>query len=153
LSGAREAIQRGAKIIFLDNMTAMRLPRGDRRDLEFQDFLVQARALANESGVPFVVISHAKRREGLDVDQLPLLTDCAESSAFEKLCRLAYGLCRNKDSNTLTVGVLKNTNGRAWRKFDLELRPDSALVDGEKEKPGPQPWPWSEEVRDGDGRL
>lgn len=147
LSGARDAINRGAKAIFLDNMTAMRFPRGERRDLEFQDFLVAARGLANETGVPFVAISHAKRREGLDVSDLPLLTDCAESSAYEKLCRLAYGLARNKGDNTLKVGVLKNTNGKAWQKFDLELRPESALVEAEERQP--KPWNWGREVEHG----
>lgn len=150
LSAARDAIaNRGARAVFLDNMTAMRLPRGDRRDLEFQDFLVQARAMSNETGVPFVVISHAKRREGLDVDSIPLLTDAAESSAYEKLCRLAYGLSRSRKDNALTVAVLKNTNGKAWTKFQLGLHPDSALVEEERTKS----WDWSREVEAGDGRL
>lgn len=150
LSASRDAINRGARAIFLDNMTAMRLPRGERRDLEFQDFLVAARALANETGVPFVVISHAKRREGLDVNDLPMLTDCAESSAYEKLCRLAYGLARSKKDDSITVGVLKNTNGRAWQKFSLVLRTDSALVETERrQNTPPRAWDWSKEVSDG----
>lgn len=147
LSASRDAIHKGAKVVFLDNMTAMRFPRGERRDLEFQDFLCAVREMANETGVPFVAISHAKRREGLDVDELPQLTDCAESSAYEKLCRLAYGLARNKTDNTLKIGVLKNTNGRAWVKFKLQLRPESALV--EQDTPTPKAWGWSHEVENG----
>ena len=135
LFAARNAVMRhGARAVFLDNMTAMQWERGARMDLEIQDFLSAARALANELEVPFVVLSHVKRREGLDVGDMPRLTDCAETSAFEKLCRMGYGLCRQKKGDTLVVGVLKNTNGRAFIKFDLQLRPASALIEAELRK-------------------
>ena len=139
LLSARMAIRRGARAIFLDNMTAMRFQRGHRMDLEMQDFLTAARALADENGVPFVVLSHVRRREGLDVDQMPGLTDCSETSAFEKLSRVAYGLCRAKKSERLSVAVLKNTNGRAWSRFELALNPVSALVSADTEAPSPGP--------------
>lgn len=132
LLGARVVIRKlGARIVFLDNMTAMRFGRGPRMDLEIQDFLTAARALADETGVPFVVLSHVKRRDELDVGDMPRLTDCSETSAFEKLSRLAYGLSRQKKTETLTVGVLKNTGGRAYVKFELTLRPSSALIEAE----------------------
>lgn len=135
LFAARAAVRhRGAQAIFLDNMTAMRFERSGRLDLEIQDFLVAARALANEMQVPFVVLSHVKRRDDLDVGDMPRLTDCSETSAFEKLCRLAYGLSREKKTDALKIAVLKNTNGRAHMGFTLALRPSSALVEAEERK-------------------
>lgn len=129
---ARDAVlNHGAKALFLDNMTAMRFQRGPRMDLDIQDFLVSARALATEHGVPFVVLGHIKRRDGLTETDMPRLTDCAETSAFEKLCRVGYGLCRSKENGGIKLAVLKNTNGRSHTLFNYRIDPVSALVEQE----------------------
>lgn len=130
LQGARHAVtELGAKCVCLDNMTAMRFTRGPRMDLEMQDFLADARAMADELKVPFVVLSHVKRKEGASAATMPKLTDCSETSAFEKLSRCALGLAREPDSDVLTVGVLKHTNGKAGYEFDLTFRAKAALVE------------------------
>lgn len=144
LYAARNAItNRGARCIFLDNMTSMRIPRGPRMDLEIQDFLTAARALADETGVPFVVLAHVKRRDDLSITDMPRLTDIAESAAFEKLCRLGFGLCIVKQDaaerkahkpRQVKVAILKNTNGRAFSDCILTLRPSSALLEPEAPK-------------------
>jgi replicative DNA helicase len=126
LHGAREAFQMGARAVFLDNMTAMRIPRTDRRDLEFQDFLTQARSMAKEVNRPFVVVSHTKLIDGRKIDDMPRLIDCSESSSFDKLARLAYGVVKREDE--VHIGVLKNNNGAAGKQVALKFDPISALV-------------------------
>lgn len=134
LRSSRSIIAKGATCVFLDNMTAMSFSAQDRRDLLFQDFLVQARALANETGVPFVVLSHVAKGNVGDIYEMPKLSDCSETTAFEKLSRLAFGLCLKKPSqkspnkNRMTLAVLKNTNGESRITFDLEIEPSTALL-------------------------
>jgi hypothetical protein len=62
---------------------------------------------------------------------MPHLTDCTETSAYEKICRLAYGLARNPETNQVEIGVLKNTNGESHISVKLQLRPSSALLEAE----------------------
>jgi replicative DNA helicase len=146
LYSARHAVRElGAKLVTLDNITAMRFTRGPRMDLEIQDFLCDARSLADELKVPFLVLSHVKRRDGLGPGDMPRLTDASESSAFEKLTRFAFGLARKPDSDVVTLGVIKNTNGRTGE-FVLSFAPKSALV---TDTPKAAPWNYSDEVKSG----
>lgn len=128
LFAAREAFEDlKVSAVFLDNMTAMRMPRGDRRDLEFQDFLVEARALADEFRKPFVVVSHTKFGEGRKSTDMPRLIDCSESTAFDKLARCAYGI--SKGEGSIKIGVLKNNSGVAGSVVSLPFRGRSALLE------------------------
>jgi replicative DNA helicase len=131
LFAAREAFaELNARAVFLDNMTAMRMPRGDRRDLEFQDFLSDARALAEEFNRPFVVVSHTKLRDGGKVDDMPRLIDCSETTAFDKLARLAYGVTKEEDE--IHIQVLKQNNGAAGQRLSFKFNPTSALLQDEE---------------------
>jgi len=114
LLAAREAYaERGASIVVVDNMTAVRFGRGDRRDLDVQDFLSGGRELADEFKAPFVVIAHTHNREGTKPDALPRLADCREApGAFENLARLALGVAKAPDEDFVRLGVLKNQNGK-----------------------------------------
>lgn len=131
LVSAREALRdKGVRAIWLDNMTAVRFTRGPRMDLEIQDFLLEARALADEFQAPFVVVSHTRRRDGLKAGELPTLTDCSESAAFEKLSRMAIGVALNHEIRSFQIGVLKNTNGGGvGATISLPFRAKSALLE------------------------
>jgi replicative DNA helicase len=146
LMAAHVAVRRHrARVIVLDNMTAVRFTRGPRLDLEIQDFLTDFRALATDNDVAVVVIAHAKRREGLKPGAIPLLTDCRESAAFEILARLAIGVgqdpsrasCitdgpmdeRCPDGPHLDLGILKNTDGHPSVRLALPFRPSSAMLE------------------------
>lgn len=146
LMASHEAVRRHrARLIVLDNMTAVRFTRGPRMDLEIQDFLTDLRALATTEDVAVVVVAHAKRREGLKPGAIPLLTDCRESAAFEILARLAIGIgqdplrtsCitdgpmdeRCPDGPHLDLGILKNTDGHPSVRIALPFRPASAMLE------------------------
>ncbi len=138
LMAAHEAVRRHrVRVIVLDNMTAVRFTRGPRMDLEIQDFLTDCRSLATTEDVAFVVVAHAKRREGLKPGAIPLLTDCRESAAFEILARLAIGVGQDPlrascveecpQGPHLDLGILKNTDGHPSVRIALPFRPSSAL--------------------------
>lgn len=132
LATARQAVQQfGVQAIFLDNMTSMQFSHDpDRRgDLQIQDFLRDARGLAAELNVPFTVLAHVKRRPGLDVEQIPNLTDCAESASYERLARVAYGLASVPGREAIAVRILKNTNGVAFATVEISINPKSAMAD------------------------
>jgi replicative DNA helicase len=143
LVGAREAFaERGACLCLIDNMTAVRFGRGERRDLDVQDFLTDARELADEFKRPFVVIAHTHNREGTKPGDLPRLADCREApGAFENLARLALGIAYEPPppaehgkppppAPVIRVGVLKNQNGKtlAGRHIELPFQASSGLL-------------------------
>lgn len=116
------------KALFVDHLgeVAVERDRG-RHDLEVGDALSQLRALAKRYGVPVVVATHLKRREGADLTTEPRLSDFANSSAVEGMARVALGLSK-PDPQTLRVSVLKQTNGAGGVAVDLEFIGAAALV-------------------------
>ncbi len=137
---ARDMIlNHGCKAIFVDHAGEIRYAakHRDRYDLELAEGLSELREIAKRYRVPVVVAAHLRRRQGLDCDSEPKLTDFANSSAFERQARVAMGLSRENGSDVLRVTVLKQTNGATGFKgsdgkitnsIDLEFRGAAAMV-------------------------
>jgi replicative DNA helicase len=128
---AREMIlHHGCKAILVDHLGEVRLPRSERYDLDIAEALSAFRDLAKRYAVPVVVASHVKRRVGLDVEDPPRLTDFANSSAPERMARVALGLSK-PFTGCVRVSVLKQTNGCSGQVLDLALVRHAAMVDSE----------------------
>ena len=97
-----------------------------------QEALQDLRGIAKTYRVPVVVLCHLRRREGLNIDAVPKLTDFAFSAAIERCARVALGLFRPKgdapDEVLLGVEVLKQTKGPANFNFRLNVGRLSATV-------------------------
>lgn len=114
-------VNHGAKCIIVDHLGEIS-GGGDeaRYDMEVSRNLSRLRGIANRHGVPVVVAAHFRRRDGLEAGDKPKLSDFANSSGAERKARIALGLSREPDSETMTIHILKNTNGRAG--FDVEVK-------------------------------
>jgi replicative DNA helicase len=99
-----------------------------RYDMEVSRNLSRLRGIANRYGVPVVVMAHFRRREGLGPGDKPKLSDFANSSGAERKARIALGLCREPDSETMTIHVLKNTNGVAGREVEVKFKGAAAMI-------------------------
>lgn len=126
VASARRMVAMGARAILVDHLGEVRLARSERHDLDIADALSQLRGLAKTHGVPVVVLCHLRRREGLDAEKEPKLTDFAFSAAVERMARVALGLWRQGDQ--LAVTVLKQTNGPAGVTVFLDLHRQSGTV-------------------------
>lgn len=131
LMAAAEAIRKKkAKAIWLDNASAVQWTRGPRMDLEIEDFLKDARALAVAEGVPFIVVAHTKVRDGAKPGDIPRLLDCREApGAFDFVTRMGIGIGREPDSRVLNCCVVKQNDGRANVQFTLRLRESAAMLE------------------------
>lgn len=99
-----------------------------RYDLEVSRHLSKLRGVANRFGVPMVVAAHLRRREGLGPGDVPRLSDFANSSGAERKARVALGLSREPDSDTMHIHVLKNTNGRAGISVQAKFHGAAAML-------------------------
>jgi len=120
-------VNQGCKVVFVDHLGELRLQRSERYDLDVADALSGFREVAKTYGVPVVVASHVRRRPGLTIEDAPSLTDFANSSAPERMARVALGLSKCHDG--IRVSVLKQTNGPSGRTFGLRLNQQAAMVD------------------------
>lgn len=126
VASARKMVAMGAKAILVDHLGEVRLERSERHDLDIADALSQLRGIAKTYNVPMVVLCHLRRREGLDAEKEPKLTDFAFSAAVERMSRVALGLWR--DGDQLAVTVLKQTNGQAGVTVRLDMHKASGTV-------------------------
>lgn len=123
-------VNRGCEAVIVDHLGELRFEggHGERYDLELMEGLSDLREIAKRYRVPVIVAAHLRRRQGLSQADAPSLTDFANSSAIERQARVALGLSRAPDSDTLSVHVLKQTNGRAGISVDLQFRGAAAMV-------------------------
>ena len=132
VAAARSMVARGCRAIIVDHLGELRLDRSERHDLDVQEALQDLRGIAKTYRVPVVVLCHLRRREGLNIDAVPKLTDFAFSAAIERCARVALGLFRPKgdapDEVLLGVEVLKQTKGPANFNFRLNVGRLSATV-------------------------
>jgi len=136
VASARRMIARGAKAIILDHLGEVRIERTDRHDLDISDCLRELRNVAKTTRVPVVVLTHLKRRDGLNVDSEPRLTDFAFSSGVERMARVAIGLWRAPNrSGELNATVLKQTQGVSGITVPLRLNQSAGIV---VDSPAPQ---------------
>jgi len=99
-----------------------------RYDMEVSRNLSKLRGVSNRFGIPMVVAAHFRRREGLGPGDMPRLSDFANSSGAERKARVALGLSREPDSDTMTIHVLKNTNGKAGRSVEVKFHGAAAML-------------------------
>lgn len=127
-------LNHGCKVIIVDHLGEMRLERSERYDLDVADALAQLRDIAKRYKMPVVVASHVRRRQGLTVDDAPHLTDFANSSAPERMARVALGLSKVKDEKGggVRVSVLKQTNGPSGAELGLRLVNHAAMVSNDE---------------------
>lgn len=127
---ARRMVSQGAKAVLVDHLGEVKLERSERHDLDLAEALQQLRNLAKSARVPVVVVSHLRRREGLNVDSEPRLTDFAFSSGIERMARVALGLWRGERDGrkVLNCTVLKQTQGVSGVTVQLELNLNAGVV-------------------------
>ena len=129
LASMRTMVDRGCRVVLLDNMTCVRLDAGDRRhDLVLEEALRDIRSEAQHLRIPAIVVGHLKRGDSeRDEAQKPVkLSDFSNSTAWENYARIALGMWRGDDG--VKLRVLKQTNGPAGQDFDVELEQAAALV-------------------------
>jgi replicative DNA helicase len=117
------------KVVFVDHIGEIARDSDDRYDLEVADHLSAMRRIANGHKVPVVVAMHLKRRDGLGPGDEPRLNDFANSAGSERKARVAVGLSRKPESDTLSYYVLKNTNGKSGKKGDVKFIGSAAMLD------------------------
>lgn len=118
----------GCRVLMVDHLGELQMQRSERYDLEVADALRLLRDIAKRFNVPVLVASHVRRRPGLTVRDEPQLTDFANSSAPERMARVALGLSK-PDNHRLRVSVLKQTNGQSGFAVDLAMVGRAAMVD------------------------
>jgi replicative DNA helicase len=120
----------GCRAVLVDHLGEVRLERTDRHDLDIAEALSALRGISKQYRVPVVVACHLRRRDGLDIDKPPRLSDFAFSAAVERMARVALGLYRDtsEPKRKLGVAVLKQTNGPADFAFSLNMHERSGTV-------------------------
>lgn len=127
IAAARDMVlNHKCQVIMLDHLGEVRLQRSERYDLDVADALSGLRDIAKRFKIPVIVASHVRRRMGLTVDDAPHLTDFANSSAPERMARVALGL--SKVPGGIRCSVLKATNGPAGAEIGLPLIEYAAMV-------------------------
>lgn len=125
----RSMVDRGARVILLDNMTCVRLDKTENRpDLVVEAALREIRDCAQSLQVPIIVAGHIKRgSDGTDESfKPPRLSDFSNAMAWENYSRVALGMWRGEGG--VLLKVMKQTNGPAGDVFDVEFRRESAVV-------------------------
>lgn len=127
---ARRMVSQGAKAVIVDHLGEVKLERSERHDLDLGEALQSLRNLAKSSRVPVVVLSHLRRREGLNVDSEPRQTDFAFSSSIERMARVALGLWRGERDGrkVLNCTVMKQTQGASGITVALEMDLSAGVV-------------------------
>lgn len=128
-------VNKGVKLICVDHLGEVKLDKDDRRhDLLVGDALSELRSIGKKYGCPIVVATHLKRRQ----DPEPKLHDFANSSAVERIARLALAVWRAEDdpSETVRVSVLKNTHGVKNVSVELMLHGPSATINSPPQQEG-----------------
>lgn len=124
------AVVHGCKLVFVDNVTAVRFPRvrDEKKTEAIEEWLGDLREIATSHGVAVVTIHHVKRREGLTPKNIPLLTDVKDSSGAENLARLMLLAARQEGSNLFRLALPKQTDGDAGDVIDLFFDEEAQMV-------------------------
>lgn len=117
------------EVLMLDHLGEIRMSRSDRYDLDVADVLSQLRNLAKRHKIPIIVAAHARRRQGLTENDAPALTDFANSSAPERMARVAIGLSRIDGG--VRASILKQTNGPTGQHLSLKLVMSAGVLSGD----------------------
>lgn len=136
-TAADMVLNHGCRVIVVDHLGEIRLDRSERYDLDIADALAQLRDVAKRYDVPVLVASHIRRRQNKGIADPPELTDFANSSAPERMARVALGLSKPSE-DVLRVSILKQTNGPSGFDVNLSLVPHAAMVDSEARPSAPR---------------
>ena len=130
VASARRMVSIGCKAILVDHLGEIRVERTQRHDLDIMEVLQSLRGISKNYAVPVVVACHLRRREGLDLDNPPKISDFAFSASVERMARVAIGLYKiNEDGRDLVgVAILKQTKGPSDMNFALNLNRLSGTV-------------------------
>ena len=132
VASARSMVARGCRAVLVDHLGEIRLNRSERHDLDVLEALQDLRGIAKAYRVPVWVACHLRRREGLNTDSAPRLTDFAFSAAIERCARVALGLFQPKGEKgkppELGVEVMKQTKGPKDFNFRLNMGAMSGTV-------------------------
>lgn len=134
-ASARYMVQQGCEVILIDHLGEIQAAqkRQTRYDLEVAENVRLIRNVAKDTGCAILLAAHLRRgnnEDGEDIYRVPKLTDFSDSSAIEKMTRLALGLYQPKDNvNEVALKVLKQNEGAArGTEFRIEKDANSALV-------------------------
>lgn len=119
-------ISTGAKIVFIDYLGRMSLPKAENHRLRIQEFMVQLKSLARKREVVIFLAAQLGRQAYAQMEAPPTLADLSESKAIEqesdKVLLLWSPKAKNSSGNqdeTLEVIVAKNRQGKKNTTFDL----------------------------------
>ncbi len=129
VQAARDAVlNRGAKFVVVDHFGEIRLGEDSkgfgRYDLMIQEGLQDLRNLAKTTGTPVLVAQHLKPGAVYPFTQ----HDFMNSSAFEKMSRVALMWELDREKSELKMIVCKNQYGKANMHFTLPFHGPSAMV-------------------------
>lgn len=136
---ARRMVASGCKAVIVDHLGEVLTPKAERHDLGVKVALAALRDLSKKFRIPVVVACHMRRREGLDMHEVPLSTDIAESAYIGRMARVVLGLYRIEFDRTadpplrlnvpqMGVVVLKQTAGSAGHRFELNINAQAGIV-------------------------
>lgn len=100
----------GCRVVVVDYLTLMRMPKAERRDLAVGDITRRMKQLAREHAVPVVVLSQLNRGVESREGQRPRISDLRDSGSIEQDADDVLLLSRAGE-NRLRVDVAKQRNG------------------------------------------
>lgn len=120
-------VNRGVQVVLIDHAGEMVYPKEhrERHDLNILEGFRAIRAVAKQHDIPILIATHLTREAAQR--KAPLLTDFPNSSAIERMARVALALTRD-ESGRLVVWVLKQTEGKANVRIVLDFHGPAALV-------------------------
>ena len=105
----RELHEQGVSLFFVDNMSNINLPKGERMDLRIGEFLKFFTKLKKELKICIVAITHLSRDRSKG-----LMQRLRNSGEYEQDGDQIIFLEREEDSEILSVKGLKNRDGQTW---------------------------------------
>jgi hypothetical protein len=131
ISSIRNMRRHGCAVAILDNLTCVRMDGGDERfDLVVERALADLRSEAQSLQMPIIVVGHIKRGQS-EVDESrhpPRPSDFRNASAWENYSRVVLGMWL--DGNGVALRVLKQTKGKSYVDFSVDMAVQAAVVTG-----------------------
>jgi replicative DNA helicase len=128
---AHEAItNHGVDVIFADHMGEINCGNvSERYDLRIGHAVSMFRDLAKSRKVPFVLASQVTTNKEIERGKLPDIRDIKNSREIANKARLVLGLGRRQGSDSMQIGILKQTNGMAGGTIEVEFLGAAAMLE------------------------
>jgi len=107
----------GVKVVFIDHLTKIDYPQGERWELEIGRFTTQLARLCKDEQMVVFALSQLNRKLENRTDKVPMLSDLRDSGRIEEDADMVWFLYRDsyytKDhtDKSFQVGIAKNRNG------------------------------------------